>query len=92
MLAARVTGTGCILRCLACDAPGDIALTDIAPSLRRDGRCTAVYCRACAVDVVCVVRGCAEVLRNAKNAAEARAFAHEVEGLLREVPPCPPGL
>ena len=85
MLAARVTGTGRILRCLACDAPGDIALTDIAPSLRRDGRCTAVYCRNCAADVVRVVRSCAEVLRSASSAAEARAFAHEVEELLREV-------
>ena len=92
MLAARVTGIADILRCVTCGAPGDVAATDIPPSLRKDGRCTVVYCRTCASQVVRVARSCADALRDAKTAAEARVFADEIEALIGEVPPCPPGL
>ena len=84
MLSARVAGIGEALRCVSCGRPGEVAVTDLPPSLRRYGRRTAVYCRNCAAEVVLVVRMCAEVLTG-DMADEARAFAREVEELLREV-------
>ena len=87
MLSARVAGIGEALRCVSCGRPGEVAVTDLPPSLRRDGRRTAVYCRNCAAEVVLVVRMCAEVLTG-DMAGEAREYARTVEVLLREVPPC----
>ncbi len=84
MLAARVTDAGEVLRCVSCGGPGDIAATDIPPSLRKGGRCTVVYCRSCAPDVARVVRQCADALRRPEQAAEARRFADEIEALVGE--------
>lgn len=92
MLAARVSDAGEVLRCVSCGGPGDIAATGIPPSLRKDGRCTVVYCHTCAPDVVRVARQCADALRRPEQATAARRFADEIEGLIGEVPPCPPGL
>ena len=90
MLAAIVSGASEILRCVACGGPGDIAATDIPPSLRKDGRCTVIYCRKCGQEVVQTARSCADALRDPRQAAEARAFADEIDALIGEVPPCPP--
>lgn len=90
MLSAVVSGISEVLRCISCGSPGDVAATDIPVSLRKDGRSTVVYCRACAAHVVRTVRQCAEFVGDATTSSEARMFAGEIEDLLKEVPPCEP--